>query len=122
MVSSPLPRRISLCPLNDPYPSDNDQVTTYHCAIHSFTEGSPLCSAEATGYTRVRATPRLIDFVRSEHLHGSSRGWCGVVVDRRGRAVGLICSGVVPGVQLLPLPDAFQTVWATVTAEGRDMR
>jgi hypothetical protein len=79
MDGSPLPRRISLCPLNDPFPSamDEDQVKTYHCAIHSFPEVSPLCSAEATGYTSVRETPRIIDFVRSEHLHGSSRGWCG---------------------------------------------
>ena len=56
--SSPLPRRIALCPLNAfPSAMDEDQVQTYHCAIHSFPEVLPLCSAEDTGYTSVRETP-----------------------------------------------------------------
>lgn len=115
--SSQLPYRISLCPLNE-FPSaiEEDQVKTYHCPIQSFLEVSPMCSADVTGYTKVRET-RHHYFVRSEHMHGSSGG---VVVDRRGRAVGLISSGFVPGVQL-PLPDSFHTMWETVTAlsEGR---
>lgn len=116
--SRSLPERISLCPVNEfPSATEEDQVKTYHCSIQSFPDVSPVCVADATGYTKVTETPHHY-FVRAEHMHGSSGG---VVVDRRGRAVGLICSGYVPGGVQLPLPDSFQTVWETRTAlsEGR---
>jgi hypothetical protein len=52
-------------------------------------------------------------FVTGEHMRGSSGG---VVVDSMARAVGLICSGYIPGIII---PGAFltlNTVWETVTA------
>jgi hypothetical protein len=59
----------------------------------------------AIDYVKVSIVSRHHVFVPSEHMRGSSGG---VVVDDLGRAVGLICSGVVPEMPLTPVDNPLQ--------------
>jgi len=116
--TTPLPDPISLCPQQElPSVDHEEAVKTYHVPCQSFPADIPIASAMATDYTKIIMQSNHHYFVPGEHMHGSSGG---VVVDRRGRAVGLISSGFVPGIKL-PLPDSFKTLWETVSAlsEGR---
>lgn len=111
---TPFERSISLCP-PDEFPSARreDIVKSYHCPIAMYTNGEvDTAAVMATSYDKLKMESRHHLYVTSEHMKGSSGG---VLVDIHGRAVGLICSGYVPGVRL-PIPDSFQTLWETVTA------
>lgn len=113
-----LPETINLCPLLE-FPSiDNeDTVKSYHVPCQSFPDPTPVAQAVPTEYVKISLQSQHHYFIRADHMHGSSGG---VVIDRRGRAVGLICSGYVPGISL-PLPDSIHTIWETISAlsEGR---
>jgi hypothetical protein len=107
------PQGIALCP-RDEYPTvDNeDRVKTYHVPCQSFPHETSILACRATEYSKILFESRHHFYLSGEHMHGSSGG---AVVDTQGRAVGLICSGYIPGITL-PLPDSFQTVWETITA------
>jgi hypothetical protein len=114
----PLPEAIPLCPQQEvPSMDDEAAVKTYYVPCQSFPDVIPVAATTVTDYTKITMQSNHHYFIPAEHMHGSSGG---VVVDRGGRAVGLITSGFVPGINL-PIPDSFNTMWETVSAlsDGR---
>jgi hypothetical protein len=111
--------RITLCPLSDFPSADNeDVVKSYHVPCQSFPSDIPMLTSVPTDYQKVLMQSKHHYFISGEHMHGSSGG---VVVDRNGQAVALICSGYVPGLQLPLLPNDLNALWERVSAlsEGR---
>lgn len=101
------PQSIPLCPATQ-YPTsrNEDRVKAYHCPIQMLFDGKIDAMAPmATSYDTVKQVSVHHFLICNAYLQGSAGG---VVVDVSGRAVGLICSGYVPGV-LLPIPDPFGT-------------
>lgn len=106
---------IPLCPADqEPVQLNEDIVKSYHCPVQLFTDQQiETLGVMVTEYVKISIVSRHHIFVPSEHMRGSSGG---VIVDEQGRAVGLICSGIVPGMPLLAIENPFNTVWESVTA------
>jgi hypothetical protein len=110
-ASVELPVSVALCPVGQfPSAEDEQKVKTYHVPIQAFAQLNVL-SVTATAYAKIGMESQTHYYIAGEHMHGSSGG---VVVDVGGRAVGVVCGGYVPGISL-PLPNAFNTVWETVS-------
>jgi hypothetical protein len=108
-------RSIPLCP-PEQYPTteNEDVVKSYHCPITMFLDGQmESIFVISTSLTKLQGKTRHHMFVTGEHMRGSSGG---VVVDSMGRAVGLICSGYIPGIIIPGAFSTLNTVWETITA------
>jgi hypothetical protein len=104
---------IPLCPLAEFPTTDNeDRVKSYHYPISMFTDNQvDTISVMSTDYSKIPMTSRHHMFITGEHMKGSSGS---VVVETRGRAVSLICSGYAPGLRL-SCSEPFETNWEMMT-------
>lgn len=92
-AQSPFSDAISLCPLGEfPLAENEDRVKTYHCPCQLFPADLSIISQMSTDYNKLRMESAHHYYISGDHIHGSSGG---VVVDKRGRAVALICSGCI---------------------------
>lgn len=108
------PDAIKLCPAQE-YPTaiEEDVVKSYHCPISMFLDGAiDSISVMATSYNKLLVSTSHHLYVTGEHMRGSAGG---VVVDAFGRAVGLICSGYVPGIRLPGDYPSLDTAWENLT-------
>jgi hypothetical protein len=113
-------RAITMCPASELPSTDNeDRVKSYHCPIQLYLD----CNIEAitcvgTDYEKLRMSTSHHYWLPGEHVHGSSGG---VIVDKLGRAVGMIVAGYVVGSSsslqtLFPYVQMLDPRWEKLSA------